>query len=158
MANAQRARRLRGLQGGVPAEVPPAATGGIRLVAVVGREGDRFRVRSGRWERLVACDPSVDPALVEAARASGARVVLEEGPAPVIVGALATRRAVEVGPGEEVRLSVKRFAVEVAEEAVVRTRSAFLRVKGDEVELFGGRILSRAREVARVLARAIQLN
>ncbi|HEY1908077.1 MAG TPA: hypothetical protein VGG91_18660 [Myxococcaceae bacterium] len=158
MTNARRARRFRALQGGVPAEVTPVATGGIRLAIVVGREGERFRVRAGRWERLAACDPSVDPALVEAARASGARVVLEEGPAPVIVGALATRRAVEVGPDDEVRLSVKRFAVEAAEEVVLRTRSAFLRAKGDEVELFGGRILSRARELARVLARAIQLN
>jgi hypothetical protein len=157
MANAETTRRLRALQGGVPAEVAPAA-GGIRLALVVGREGERFRVRAGRWEQLAACDPSVDPALVEAARASGARVVLEEGPVPIIVGALATRRTVEVGPGDEVHLSVKRFAVEAAEEAVLRTRSAFLRVKGDEVELFGGRILSRARELARVLARAIQLN
>jgi len=157
MANAQRARRLRAVQRTVPAAVAPAA-GGIRLAAVVGREGDRFRVRAGRGELLAACDPSVDPALVEAARESGARVVLEDGPVPVIVGALATRRAVEVGPDEEVRLSVKRFAVEAAEEAVLRTRSAFLRVNGDEVELFGGRILSRARELARVLARAIQLN
>jgi hypothetical protein len=156
MANAQRTRRLRALPGGVQ-EVAPAASG-IRLAAVVGREGDLFRVRAGRWERLAACDPSVDPALVEAARASGARVVLEEGPVPVIVGALATRRAVEVTPGEEVRLSVRRFVVEATEEAALRTRSAFLRVKDDEVELFGGRILSRARELARVLARAIQLN
>lgn len=157
MANAQRTRRLRALPGGAPAETAPAS-GGIRLAAVVGREGNRFRVRAGRWERLAACDPSVDLALVEAARASGARVVLEEGPVPVIVGALATRRSVEVGPDEEVRLSVKRFAVEAAEEAVFRTGSAFVRVRDDEVELFGGRILSRARELARVLARAIQLN
>ena len=157
MANVQRTRRLRALPGGVAADVAPAA-GGIRLAVVVGREGDLFRVRAGRWERLAACDPSVDHALVEAALTSGARVVLEEQPAPVIVGALATRRAVEVGPGEEVHLSVKRFVVEATEEALLRTRSAFLRVKDDEVELFGGRILSRARELARVLARAIQLN
>ena len=158
MADAQRTRRLRALRGGVPAEVAPAAAGGVRLAVVVGREGELFRVRAGRWERLASCDPSVDPALVEAALGSGARVVLEEGASPVIVGALATRRAVEVGPGDEVHLSVKRFVVEAAEEAMLRTRSAFLRVKGDEVELFGGRILSRARELARVLARAIQLN
>jgi hypothetical protein len=137
--------------------VAPAAAG-IRLAVVVGREGDCFRVRAGRCELLAACDPSVDPALIEASRETGARVVLEEGPAPIIVGVLATRRAVEVGPGEEVHLSVKRFVVEAAEEAMLRTRSAFLRVKEDEVELFGGRILSRARELARVLARAIQLN
>jgi len=146
MANVQRTRRLRALPGGVAADVAPAA-GGIRLAVVVGREGDLFRVRAGRWERLAACDPSVDHALVEAALTSGARVVLEEQPAPVIVGALATRRAVEVGPGDE-----------ASEEAVLRTRSAFVRVKDDEVEMFGGRILSRARELARVLARAIQLN
>jgi hypothetical protein len=61
MADAQRTRRLRPLQGGVPAEVAPAASGGIRLAVVVGREGEHFRVRAGRWERLAACDPRSIP-------------------------------------------------------------------------------------------------
>ena len=48
--------------------------GGDSLDRVLGREGDRFRVRWGRSEDLVVCDPSVDPALVESAIESGARV------------------------------------------------------------------------------------
>lgn len=132
--------------------------GGIRLARVLGREGDRFRVRVGGAERLAECDPSVDPALVEAAVASGARVVLEDGPVPLIAGALATRRAVEVSPGGEIDVTVARLRVTAEEEIALRTRSAFLRARGDEVELFGRRIVSRAREAARILARVIQLN
>jgi hypothetical protein len=64
---------------------------------VVAREGDGWRVRAGGAEALATVDASVDVALVEAAQASGARVVLELGEAPVIVGALQTARALTVG-------------------------------------------------------------
>lgn len=135
-----------------------ATAGGIRLARVLSREGGRFRVRCGGREQVVGCDPSVDPALVESAIASAARVVVEDGPAPAIVGALATSRALAVERDGRVRASVKRFEVSAEEEAVLKTRSAFFSLKGDEVEIFGRRILSRAREVVRILARAIQLN
>jgi hypothetical protein len=134
-----------------------AAEGGIRLARVVSRDGDRFRIRQGGGERLASCDASVDPALIETAIATGARVVVEDGPEPSIVGALATARSVLVDRDGGVRLSVERFEV-TAEEALLKTRSAFLSLKGDEVEIFGRRILSRARELARILARAIQLD
>jgi len=132
-------------------------TGAIQLARVLAREGDLFRVRCAAREELVGCDPSVDPALVEAAIATGARVVVEDGPEALIVGALATTRTVEVGRDDSVRLSVERFEVS-AKEAVVKTPSAFVSLKDDEVEIFGRRIVSRARELARILARAIQLN
>jgi hypothetical protein len=127
----------------------------IRIARVLTRERDRFRVRWGRCEEMVDCDPSVDPALVESAIESGTRVVVEDG---VIVGALATARAVPVGRDGTVSVSVKRFEVTAHEEALLKTPSAFLCIKGDEVEIFGRRLLYRARELARVLARAIQLN
>ena len=137
----------------VPA--PDSGSGGsIQLARVLAREGDLFRVRCAGREELVPCDASVDPALVEAAIESGARVVVEEA---AIVGALATSRTVEVGRDDSVRLSVERFEVS-AKEALVQTPSAFVSLKEDEVELFGRRIVSRARELARILARAIQLN
>jgi hypothetical protein len=144
----------------VPVEIPaprgPAAA--VVLARVVAREGERFRLRLAGEERLAACDPSVDPALVAEAIASGARVVVEDGPEPLVVGALATARAVEVSREGEVRADVRRFVVTAEEEATLRTASAFLQVKGDEVELYARRLLSRARELARILARAIQLN
>jgi len=137
----------------VPAPDSGSASG-IQLARVLAREGDLFRVRCAGREELAGCDPSVDPALVEAAIATGARVVVEDG---AIVGALATSRTVEVGRDDSVRLLVERFEVS-AKEAVVQTPTAFVSLKDDEVELFGRRIVSRARELARILARAIQLN
>jgi hypothetical protein len=155
---AARDRKLTAVRGDVDGEAAEAAEGAIRLGRVLGREGDRFRVRMGGAERLAERDASVDPALVESAIASGARVVLEDGPVPVIVGGLATGRAVEVSRAGEVDLSVKRFRVTAEEEVTLQTPSAFLRAQGDEVEIFGRRLLSRAREAARILARVIQLN
>jgi len=142
----------------VPAPAPDSGSASSVLLArVLAREGDLFRVRCGGRESLVGCDPSVDPALVEAAIASGARVVVEDGPEAAIVGALATSRTVEVGRDDSVRLSFERFEVS-ANTALVQTPSAFVSLKDDEVEVFGRRIVSRARELARILARAIQLN
>lgn len=129
----------------------------IAIATVVAREGDRFRIQCGRRERIASCDSSVDPAVVEEAISSGARVVVEWGSEPAIVGALVTARAVRIERDGDVRLCAKRFRVS-AEEAIVQTPSAFLSLKGDEVEIFARRILSRARELARILARAIQLN
>jgi hypothetical protein len=134
-----------------------ASVGSIGLARVLAREGDLFRVLRGQREELAALDPAVDPALVEDAMASGARVIVEDGPVVAIVGALQTSRSVAVGRDGAVRLSVERFEV-TAHEALLKTHSAFVSIKADEVEIFGTRILSRARELARVLARAIQLN
>ena len=138
----------------VPAAREAASPGSLRLARVAGREGDLFRVVLGRREQVVACDPSVDPALIEEAIASGARVVVEED---TIVGTLATARSIPVDRQGAVQISVTRFEV-TAREALLKTGSAFVSIKNDEVEIFGRRILSRARELARVLARAIQLN
>lgn len=141
--------------------VPAAKTApgaGILLCRVVSREGDRFRVRQGEREWLARCDGSVDPALIDHALVSHARVVVEDDGEPVIVGTLATRRSVEIGRDLCVRVDVDRFEVAVAGEAILKSPSAFVSVKGDEVEIFARRILSRARDLARILARAIQLN
>ncbi len=151
--------RLEAVAGGGIHLEEHAHGGGLQLATVLARDGERFRVHGRGGERLVACDPSVDPALVEEAIATGARVVLEGTTDDLaIVGALATSRAVRIDRQNGVRLEVERFEVAAEDSATLRTGSAFLRVKGDEVETFGRRILTRAREVARILARAIQLN
>jgi hypothetical protein len=141
----------------VPAVPEADAEGTILLGRVLSREGDLFRVRYGGRDRLGACDPSVDPALIDLAIATGARVVIEDAFEPTIVGTLLTRRPVEVDRDGAVHVEATRFEV-TADEALLKTRSAFLSLKADEVEIFGRRILSRARDVARILAAAIQLN
>jgi hypothetical protein len=139
-------------------EAAPTAASGIHLGRVVSRQGDSFRVRYAGTERTIPCDRSVDPALVEGAIATGARVVVEDGPGPSIVGTLTTARPVELDRDGAVRLEVTRFEVTAEEEALLKTRSAFVSIKDDGVEMFARRILCRAREVARILAAAIQLN
>ena len=135
----------------------PACDGALRLARILAREGDGFRIEWSGGEEIARCDEAVDPALLDEAMGSGARIVVEDGPEPVIVGALAIARTIAVDREGAIRVSVKQFEV-TAEEALLKTASAFVSLKGDEVEVFGRRILSRAREVARILARAIQLN
>jgi hypothetical protein len=148
-----RERTLVAMPSDSPQEGPPA----LALAEVVAREGDHFRIRCGVRERIARCHDSVDPAVVEEAISSGARVLVEWGSEPLIAGALATRKNVHLDRDGGLRLSVKEFEV-TAEQALIRTPSAFVSVKSDEVEIFGRRILSRARELARILARAIQLD
>jgi hypothetical protein len=57
-----------------------------------------------------------------------------------------------------VMLDVKRFVVTAAEEAMLRTRAAFVQVRGADVETFGDRVVSRARELLKVLGRNVRIN
>lgn len=137
------------------ADPPP----GVALGTVVGSEGARWRIRTGGSEQLLALDPSVDPLLLEEARESGGRVLIEVGPAgPSVVGVVQTSRALRVDRQGVVEASVERLSIHARGEAVLKTFAAFLQLKGGEVELRGVRTLVRAREMAKVLARIISLN
>ena len=137
----------------------PAPVQGIALAMVLGGEGERWRVRTGTGERDVFLDPSVDPLLVEEARCSGGRVLLDLGPGrPTLVGVLQTSRALRVDRAGVVDAQVERFSVQARSEAVLKTFASFLRLHGGEAELRGVRTLLRAREMAKVLARIIALN
>lgn len=128
------------------------------LASVVAREGDSWRVRAGGAEALATLEASVDAALIEAARASGARVVLELGEATVIVGTLQTARALTVGRDGDVDVDARAFTVTATEKVVMRVPGAFVMVSAGEVEVFANRVLTRAREVARTLAAMIKFN
>lgn len=132
---------------------------GVGLARVVGAEGTRWRVRTASGELVVPLDPSVDPLLVEEARGSGARVLLELGPTgPLLVGVVQTSRALRIDRDGVVEAEVERFSLQARSEAVLKTVSAFLQLRAGEVELRGIRTLIRAREMAKVLARIISLN
>jgi hypothetical protein len=136
-----------------------AAAAGGALGVVEGRAGEgQWRVRVGTSVHAMACDPSVDPRVVDEAAASGARVVVDLGAEPVIVGALVTARPVTVDRDGVLALEVRRFVVTAAEEAMIRTRSAFVQVKGADVESYGNRVVSRARELLKVLGRNVRIN
>jgi hypothetical protein len=130
----------------------------LALAVVVGLEGDTWRVRLGGVERLAESDAAVDPGLLREAAASGARVVVEwRGGEPMIVGALATTRVLTIRD-DAVEASVKHFRIRARDEVTLKTAGAFVQIKGSEVELYGQRILSRARELSRMIGRMIKLN
>jgi hypothetical protein len=109
----------------------------------------------GGAERLLAADASVDPALLREAAATSARVVLDGA---VIVGVLATRRALTIDREGAVEAHVRRFALTATDEALLSGPDAFVRLKLGDVELYGRRVVSRARELCRVLGRMVKIN
>ncbi len=136
----------------------PAIPSGLVLGTLLERQGSAFRVRVAGAERLLPWDPAVDPALLEQAMASGARVVVELGAAPAIVGALVVARPLSIDRHGDVEARVRRLRLTAVDEVLLRTGGAFARLKGGELELYGDRVLTRAREVARILGRMIKLN
>lgn len=131
----------------------------VLLGVLLGREGELWRVRAGFAEQTALCDPSVDPALLSEAFAKGARVVIDTSAGePVIVGTLAVSRTIGISREGDVSASVRSFKVAAEAEALVQTPSAFLRLQGEEVELFGGRVLTRARELLKLLGRMVKVN
>ena len=125
-------------------------------------EGGRWRVDLGAVQRDLAVDESVDPALLDEAHAAtpiaGARVLVDAAGEPTIVGVVATRRALTVDPEGRVEHSVRSLKVTAEEEVLLRVPGAFVRAKAREIEVYGDRVLTRARTLAKVLAAMIKLN
>ena len=137
----------------------PEPAQGVALGTVLGREGDRWRVLTPSGEPLLPLDPSVDPLLIEEARASGARVLVEVRPrGATVVGVVQTSRALQIDRRGVVDAQVERLSIQARGEAVLKTFSAYLQLKAGDAELRGVRTLIRAREMAKVLARIISLN
>src|SRR5262245_36859066 len=119
-------------------EAAPAPLPAIALGVLVGELDGRFRARIAGAERLVDADASVDPELLREAVRTGARVVLEPGAdgaaAPVIVGVLATARALTIDRTGAVEADVRRFVLRAREEALLAATGAFVRAKRQEIE------------------------
>jgi|GEM_PF-3117624 len=132
---------------------------GVALGVVEARAGEHhWRVRVGAAVLVATRDAAVDPALVEDACATGARVVLDLSAGAVIAGVLLTARPVTIDREGSVHVAVERFVVTAAEEATLRTGAAFVQVKGADEESFGNRVVSRARELLKVLGRNVRIN
>jgi len=129
----------------------------FNLAKVIGREGESCRVLVAGAEWTVTVDPCVDPVLLDEAAASGAWAVVTDGGAPCVLGLLCTSRSLAIDRDGSVDAELKRFHVS-AEEALLKTGGAFLQLKEQEIELYGQRIVSRARELLRLLGRMIKLN
>lgn len=133
----------------------PWAPPTIALARVRERAGEAWIVEAGGRSWEVGVDPSVDPALVVEAAALGARVVVEGS---TVVGVISTRRAIHMDHEGRVDAEVTSFALKAREELLLKTPGAFVRAKAREIEIYGDRVLTRARDVAKILAAMIKLN
>lgn len=132
----------------------------LQLARLVAHSDQGWRIEVAGAESHVLAAPDVDPALLDEVLARGGRVLVEstsQGETK-IAGVMQTRRAVEIDPDGHVSAKVRSFTVEASGEVLLKTTAAFLRVQAKNVELYGGEVLTRARDAARILGRLITLN
>ena len=123
------------------------------------RESDAGWVLSTAGEeREVPAHETVDPALLREALETQAPVLLDSSGSPVIVGVIATRRTLTVDGEGRVEAKVKSLRIDAAEEVLLSTPGAYLRAKNRAVEVYGNRVLTRARDVVKILSAMIKLN
>jgi hypothetical protein len=130
----------------------------VLLARVVDEVEGGFRVELGTITKVMPIDASVDPALIREACASGARVLVDQTASPVIVGVVATRRSLSIERDGSVAARVERFEVDAKREIVLKTPGAFVRAMPHEVELYGERVVTRARNLVKLLAAMIKIN
>jgi len=135
------------------------AASGLGLAELLaGGSEARWHVRVGTFTLEAEVDPSVDPAFLEECRRDGRRVLITGGARPLIVGALQARRALEIDREGRVNAEVESFHIKATSEVTLQTAAAFIQLKAEEIELYGERVLTRARGLAKTLARMISLN
>jgi hypothetical protein len=128
---------------------------GLATARLLERTDEGWRVMIRGQQRSLPVDAAVDPALLVAAHQRGARVLCESG---CIIGVVQTERALTIDRHDAIDAQVDRLRLQVRREAVIQDAKAFIAIKSGDVELYGRRVLTRAREVAKVLARMISLN
>lgn len=130
----------------------------VLLGRLIERGESGWVVDLGALRREVGVDTSVDPALLDEALETGARVLIDAGGAPTIVGVVATRRALSLDREGRVSAEVKALEIDAEEQVLLKVPGAFVRAKAREVELYGERVITRARNLAKILAAMIKLN
>lgn len=130
-----------------------------RLIAE--EEADGWRIELGGVERVVEASSDVDPALLRDVVRRAGRVLIEtlsaDG-APRIAGVLQVRRTLEIDEHGDLVASLRSMQVRATREIQLTTERALVWIKGDDLELYGKEVLTRAREVAKILGRLISLN
>ncbi len=131
----------------------------VLLGRLVRADGDEWIVRLGGQERTIAVDETVDRALLWDAYERGARVLVDQSDdEPVIAGVVATQRSLVIDTEGHVDVELESMKISARTELLLKTPGAFLRAMDREVELFGDTVLTRARNLAKVLAAMIKLN
>jgi len=131
----------------------------LQLARLLGEVEGGWNIEIGGGERRVEASADVDPALLREVAARKGRVLVEtsEG-APKIAGVLQVRRALEIDASGDVEATVRSMRVRAKREIQLTTERALIWIKGEDIEIYGKEVLTRAREVAKILGRLISLN
>ncbi len=145
-----------------PANAPPAASlvvGRLPSGAPSSPGGKRWTVRVASTDYRATLDPAVDPALLKEAAERGAALLLDwNAGAPVVLGVLATQRTVNIDQAGRVDVEVTSFRIAAKKKVVLSVAGAFVQLADREAEVYGTRVLVRARELAKTLAAMVSFN
>ncbi|MGE0784920.1 MAG: hypothetical protein AB7S26_04465 [Sandaracinaceae bacterium] len=131
----------------------------LQLARLVREEDGAFVVAIAGTERRAERAEDVDPALLREVVERGGRVLVETQDGHLeIAGVLTTRRPLEIDMNGDVSATVRTLRLRAAREVLLTTERAMMRIKGEDVELYGREVLARARDVAKILGRLISLN
>lgn len=118
-----------------------------------------WSVRVGGTEFRATVDASVDPTLLREAAARGAAVLVDwNRGAPIIVGVLTTQRSLTIDDQGRVDATVESLRIVAKKKLVLSVTGAFVQLADREAEIYGTRVLVRARELAKTLAAMISFN
>jgi hypothetical protein len=137
---------------------PPALTaggGGLRVARLVSIGGGAaliaWRGSDARVAALLA--PGLEVELLEQTIEDGGMVLVEDGPPPLLVGVLQTRRP------REIKLSAETVTIEGEREVLIRSGRAAIRLREDgDIEIVGSRISAASRGLFRLVGRILRLN
>jgi hypothetical protein len=138
-----------------PPSVMPAGGGALRAARLIDvTKGVALIEWLGNKARLGATlTPGLEVELLEEVAELGGMVLVEEGPPPLVVGVLQTRRP------RELKLTAGTVTIEGEHEVMIRAGRAAIRLREDgDIEIVGSRISAASRGLFRLVGRILRLN
>jgi hypothetical protein len=132
-----------------------AGGGGLRAARLVSVGGGAALIEwRGSGARIGATlAPGLELELLEQVVEDGGMVLVEEGPPPMVVGVLQTRRP------RELKLRAGTVTIEGEQEVLIRAGRAAIRLREDgDIEIVGSRISAASRGLFRLVGRILRLN
>jgi hypothetical protein len=138
-----------------PPSAMPAGGGGLRVARIVSMEGGSALIewRGGAARVGAVLAPGLEVELLEQVVEDGGMVLVEEGPPPLVVGVLQTRRP------RDLKLRAGTVTIEGEHEVMIRAGRAAIRLREDgDIEIVGSRISAASRGLFRLVGRILRLN
>lgn len=138
---------------------PPA--GALLIARARAVEADGVVIELAGKKTHATVDDSVHDAVIATAcaRQEMVLVTVDGDGKPCIVGALRTQPTPGVDAMDEINLAARRVTITGGEEVQLRSGVAVIALRAiGEVETYADRILSRAEEVQKIVARMLRLN